>query len=219
VNPQLAAYVALTAVFVATPGAATAIVVRNAIDAGPYAGMTAGGGVLIANLAYAAAAAFGAAAFLQSAPGAYQLVQFGGACYLAWLGVRSLVSARLTNRPPLLASVSADDVESASAGGPLVPRERLTSAFSQGLIANLLNPAVLAFYALVVPSFLRGPSSAGGVATLAGIHVSMAFSCHTAWAWGFHALRRLWMRPAARRTIDIVTGAALLGLAARILMR
>jgi threonine/homoserine/homoserine lactone efflux protein len=54
---------------------------------------------------------------------------------------------------------------------------------------------------------------------LAATHVGMAFACHSAWASALHALRRFFARPGARRTLETLTGVALIWLAARVVGR
>jgi threonine/homoserine/homoserine lactone efflux protein len=83
----------------------------------------------------------------------------------------------------------------------------------------LLNPAITTFYLVVVPSFLPVPAPRWYYALLAAMHIAIAFTCHAAWAVAFDRLRGFFQAPAARRTLEVATGAALLGLAARVLFR
>jgi threonine/homoserine/homoserine lactone efflux protein len=202
---SLAAYITLTALLVVTPGSSTAMVIRHALIGGRAAGLAAAGGIAIANASWAAAAGLGITALLARAPGVFTAIRFGGAAYLAYLGVRALTRAFRT-------------------GPEMFPAERdraivspdLPSAFRDGVAVNLLNPPIATFYLVVVPSFMPAPSAAR-FALLASIHVTMALICHAVWATGFHALRRLWTRPAARRSVDTAVGIALLALAVRML--
>jgi threonine/homoserine/homoserine lactone efflux protein len=202
----LAAYLLVTTLLVLTPGASTAVVVRNVISGGRSAGMAAALGALTGNTTYALAAGLGLPALLTRVPAALTLLRVTGAGYMAWLGIRSLWAIR--RRPPLEMSVGETHASTRAAG------------FRQGLVTNLLNPAVATFYFILVPTFLPADSSlaAARFALFAAIHVSMAFAYHVSWAWGFHALRRVWSRPAARRAVESLTGIALLVLAWKILI-
>jgi threonine/homoserine/homoserine lactone efflux protein len=199
----LHSYLLVTTLLVLTPGASTAVVVRNVIASGRSGGVAAALGALAGNTTYAAAAGLGLPALLERVPAAMLIVRVGGAAYLAWLGALSLWKAW---RPGARSSVTPDRVAPTRHAG-----------FREGLATNLLNPAVATFYFVIVPSFLSPPAPAGRFAVLAAIHVTMAFAYHLTWAWAFHALRRFWSHPAARRAVETLTGVALIALALRIL--
>ena len=204
-DASLAAYVTLTALLVVTPGSSTAMVIRHALIGGRAAGFATAAGIAVANASWALAAGVGITAVLASAPVVFTAIRFGGAAYLAYLGLRALIRA-LRPGPetfptgPDRATISPD----------------LGSAFRDGVAVNLLNPPIATFYLVVVPSFLPAPSAAR-FALLASIHVTMAFVCHAVWAAGFDALRGLWTRTAARRMVDTAVGIGLLALAVRML--
>jgi threonine/homoserine/homoserine lactone efflux protein len=84
-------------------------------------------------------------------------------------------------------------------------------------MVNLLNPPIVTFYLVVVPSFVPAGASGWYFVALAAIHVAMAFCCHSAWAVAFHRVRDLVTRPRSRRILEGATGLALLGLAVRVL--
>ena len=52
---------------------------------------------------------------------------------------------------------------------------------------------------------------------LAASHVSMALACHGGWAYAFHTLRQVFARPIVHRTLELVTAAAMLWLASRVI--
>jgi threonine/homoserine/homoserine lactone efflux protein len=206
VDPSLAAYLTLTTLLVATPGASTAVVVRNTLQGGRTAGLAAAAGIALANSSWAAAAGLGVTTVFMRVPAIFSTIRYAGAAYLAWLGARALwrALARSDGNDPNRLTTATTDLPT-------------TSAFREGVGVNLLNPPIATFYIVVVPSFLRAPTAAGRFALYAGIHVGLALVFHTAWVLGFDLLRSLWARPAARRAIDGVTGAALIALAARML--
>jgi len=204
VDSSLAGYVVLTAALVITPGASTAIVVRHVLLGGRGAGLSAAGGIAVANTTWAAAAAFGITAAVTRAPIALAAIRFGGAAYLAFLGLRALVRAWTSSN-------DAFPFERAA-----VAQTNRRSAFRDGVAVNLLNPPIATFYLVVVPSFMP-TASARRYILLGSIHIVMALACHVAWATGFDALRGIWTRAAARRIVDTVVGIALLALAVRML--
>jgi threonine/homoserine/homoserine lactone efflux protein len=204
-DPSLAAYVALTALLVVTPGSSTAMVVRHVLGGGRAAGLAAAAGIAVANASWAVAAGLGVTAILSRVPLVFALIRFGGAAYLAVLGVRALGRALLPSQETILARAEDDP------SGP-----DLGAAFRDGVVVNLLNPPIATFYIVVVPSFMTGPEP-GRFALLAAIHIGLALLCHAAWAVGFASLRTVWAHPATRRGVDMAIGIALLALAVRML--
>lgn len=214
-DSQLLAYLAFTTVLVLTPGATTAVVVRNVLEGGRPRGFAVAVGAAIANSTYAAVAAFGLAAVLARMPAAFIALKFAGAGYLALLGVRGIWNAW---RGPGASMPGALEPP----GDPLLTRSSASTArtgISQGLVTNLLNPAIATFYLTAVPSFLPVPGMLQRrFALYAVIHVTMAFCYHCTWVLALDALRRVWARPAARRALETLTGMALLALALRVAM-
>jgi threonine/homoserine/homoserine lactone efflux protein len=210
VDPLLVAYVSFTAVLVLTPGSTTAVVVRNTLIGGRAAGIAAAVGAALANSSHAAAAGLGLAVLFGRSPLAMSIVRAGGAAYLAWLGARSLYHV-LTHAD---GGLRVADIEAAA------PAQRAHGgSFRQGLLVNLLNPAIATFYLVVVPSFLPAGVPPWYFAMLAAVHVAMAFVCHSAWAVALDTIRRAFHPPLARRLLEGATGVALIALAIRVLLR
>jgi threonine/homoserine/homoserine lactone efflux protein len=202
--PDLAAYITLTALLVITPGSSTAMVVRHALGGGRAAGLATAAGIAVANTTWAAAAGLGVTAILARVPLVFEAIRFGGAAYLAALGIRAF--GRAWTPPEEIPSTGADSTVQPDLG----------PAFRDGIVVNLLNPPIALFYMVVVPSFLPAPAP-GRFALLAAIHVGLALLCHAVWALGFATLRKVWARPDTRRIIDGAIGAALLALTVRML--
>ena len=202
------AYLAVTAIFVLTPGSTTAVVVRNTLDGGHRAGLAAALGAALANSTHATMAGLGLWVLVGRWPAALDAIRLGGAAYLAWLGLKSLARAW-----PHRVAAPARELSP--------PTEAIAHrpSFVEGLTLNLLNPAVISFYVAVVPTFVPAPPPRFYFAVLAAAHVSMAFACHSAWATAFHVLRRIFARPAVRVGFELTTAAALLWLAARVVGR
>ena len=201
-SPQLWAYLLLTFALVVTPGATTAVVLRNTVHGNWRAGAATALGAALGNSSIAAAARLGLVLVLQRWPIALVLLKWGGALYLAGLGLGSLRRA-------------------AGGGATLdaLPRpadsSKTSSAFRQGLTVNLLNPPIIVFYLVVVPTLLPAGAGPSAFAALAAIHVTMALCCHLGWAYVFDRLRWLVRGPRALRLFDAGAAAALLYLAVR----
>ena len=209
-GPLLIAYLSFTFVLVVTPGSTTAVIVRNTLRGGRSAGLAAAAGAAVGNLSHATAAGLGLAVVFARWPTALTAIRVGGAAYLTWLGLQSVYRA-LTERDgglQMLGTVRTEGEKSASTG-----------SFRQGLTVNLLSPAIVAFYLIVVPSFLPPSAPRWYFALLAAVHIAMAFTCHGVWAVALDSLRRWFRPPLARRALEGATGIALLALAVRVLMQ
>lgn len=202
----MTSYVFLTFVLVVTPGVTTAVVLRNTVEGGWRFGVATAAGAALANSTHAVAAGLGLALLFQRWPVGFALLRWSGAAYLAWLGVSSLRQS-LGVRPRIQTRV------------PAAGSRGTHSSLRQGLAVNLLNPPIIVFYLVVVPTFL--PTGAGRLAfaALASIHVTMAFACHVGWAFMFSRVRGLVRHPGSLRVLEASTAIALFYLAARTLLR
>jgi threonine/homoserine/homoserine lactone efflux protein len=204
-DPLLAAYLSFTFLIVATPGATTAVVIRNTLDGGRRAGFGAALGAAAGNCMQALLAGVGVALLVRRSPVVLEALRLGGGGYLLWLGLRGLW--RAVARP----LSQSGDLE------PLAARHALHLSVREGFAVNMLNPAIVSFYVAVVPSFLPATRPPSWFALLAACHVAIAFLCHSAWVVGLDALRGFFRRPRARLALEIATGLALVALAARVL--
>jgi threonine/homoserine/homoserine lactone efflux protein len=184
-----------------TPGLDTALVLRTAVAGGRRAGYAAGLGVCAGALAWGAAAAVGVSALLTTSRVGFTALRVAGAAYLLWIGGRLLLRA-IRGEP-----ATPDEV-----GGP--PSR---SAFARGLLTNLLNPKVGAFYVAVLPQFLPvGSSPLWFGLLLASVHALESLLWFTVVILGAQALRGVLRRPAARRAVDGATGTVLIGFGLRL---
>ena len=87
------AYLTFTAILVVTPGSTTAVVVRNTLEGGRRAGYATALGAALANSIIAIACGLGLSVLLAFWPGSVDAIRIGGAVFLAWLGVSSIVRA------------------------------------------------------------------------------------------------------------------------------
>jgi threonine/homoserine/homoserine lactone efflux protein len=203
----LLAYLTFTFILVVTPGATTAVVIRTTLAGGRAAGLAAAAGAATGNTSHATAAGLGLAVVFARWPLALAALRIGGALYLAWLGALSLVRAMRSGND----RAGALDLQAA----PQSLAQK--GSFRQGLMVNLLNPSIATFYLVVVPTFIPADAPPWYFAALALVHIGMAFACHAVWATALDKLRQFFRRPSARRTLEGVTGLALLALAIDIL--
>jgi threonine/homoserine/homoserine lactone efflux protein len=139
--------------------------------------------------------------FLASAP-AFEALRLLGAAYLVWLGAHAI---REGLRPSGAPGLRGDR----GPGPRLSPR----AAFRQGVLSNLGNPKMAVFFTSLLPQFTPD----GGASFSALLALGLVFCAMTlAWLSGYAVLvaraRVLLERPRIRRTLEGVTGAALVGL-------
>jgi threonine/homoserine/homoserine lactone efflux protein len=178
-----------------TPGADTALVLRTTLRTGPRAAVRCTAGICTGTMTWATLSALGVSALVAASPLAFDVLRYGGAGYLLWLGARALRA-----RP------------AAEAGG--VPDR----AFRDGLVTNLLNPKIGVFYATLLPTFVRpGQSVLGMSLLLAGIHALMGLVWLTGVAFTAARASALLRREAWRRRMERVTGVVLVAFGVRVL--
>lgn len=211
------AYAVISALLVMSPGATMAVVFETALARGRAAALFTVLGVNIGNSTLALASALGMSAAFHRWPWALQVVKAGGAAYLAWLGVRAIVTALRPGRP------AARDAAGAPAGGGASPGRDVPTgpwaSVGRGITTNLLNPPVVLFYMTFLPQFIgpRDPFFARFL-VLAATHVSMSFVWLSVYAFTLGALAERMFRPAVRRALDAATGIVLVGLGVRLLL-
>jgi threonine/homoserine/homoserine lactone efflux protein len=193
-------FIAVTAPLVLTPGATTAVVLRNSIGGGTRAGVFTALGANTGSICYGLLTAFGFALALRRWPSVWLVLRWGGVAYLTWLGVQSL--GRVFRG------------RSASRMAPLPRALDRWRSFVSGFFTNVLNPSLTAFYLIVLPQFVpRDAPFASSVLTLTGLHITLAASWHMAWAVAGATLARMLSRRRPRQLLDVLTGVALLALA------
>ena len=216
-DERYAAFAALSALLVMSPGATLAVVVETALGYGRRAALLTVLGVGFGNAILAAAAAFGVSAIVDRSPSALDAVRFAGGAYLAYLGLRGLWRALSSSRAEKVPGTFSSTREKvpgtfSSAAGPL-------AFVSRGVLTNLLNPPVLLFYATVVPQFIgsQDPYLARAL-VLGATHVAMSVVWQGACGLAVGLAAEHMGRPAVRRALEGITGAILVFLGARLLL-
>jgi len=155
---QLTAFTLLVALVVMSPGPNFVLVMNTAARSGAPAGLANTAGIALAFFAHGALIIYGLTAVMLLMPGLFLAFKIAGALYLIWLGLKALYGLRA--ELPLRVG---------SYGG--------RRAFTEGLVTNLLNPKVSAFYIAAFPSFMAQPEFAGVLAfKLVAIHALVSFA-------------------------------------------
>jgi leucine efflux protein len=125
-------YVLGTAAIVLLPGPNSMFVLSTAARSGVKAGYRAACGVFLGDWTLMAAAALGVASLLRAYPPVFFVIKWGGALYLAYIGITMAISAFRRRRSPAPASA----VPSA---------EPIRRPFRRALLVSLLNPKAILF--------------------------------------------------------------------------
>ena len=200
---QVAAFAGVIALGALSPGPDFAIVVHRSAVSGRAHGMATAVGIAAGVFVWSIAALTGVATLLATSATAFTVVKLAGAGYLGYLGVRALVAA-VRHRGEILTQPSSGHTTT------------LLAAFRQGLLCNIFNPKAAVFFVALMPQFLRPDATAADTLTLAIVALAVVLFWFVVLANVVSALRRFLTRPHVRRTIDALTGTALIGLGLRL---
>ena len=194
------AFVAAILVFLAIPGPGNLALITSTTKGGIAGGLAATLGVIAGDQVLMWAAVAGVAALLLAYPAAFHAVQWLGAAYLAWLGLKMLL-AKPGAKPVL-------NIE---------PRHY----FKQASLITLLNPKAIVFYMAFFPLFVD-PAQHQGLLTfgvMAATIAALTFTYGLIVVLLTHRLaERMRANPLIGRILEKVAGIFLLGFGIKLAM-
>jgi threonine/homoserine/homoserine lactone efflux protein len=205
VDGRFAAWITVAVILIVTPGPDTALFIRQALRGGAPAASRSAFGIGVGSSVWAFASVLGVAVLLESSTAAFTVLKLAGAAYLIYLGGRSLIGSFGTPA----------DGASDSSPNRVAPR-RASSAFTQGLLNNLLNPKAGAIFVTVMPQFIQPHDSLVRLLLMVACYdvIVVVWLC----AYGYVVARagrsRIGIR--ARRSLERVTGVVMIALGARL---
>jgi threonine/homoserine/homoserine lactone efflux protein len=203
---HLTAFLGVAVLVIVTPGPDTALTIRNTLMGGRPAGFATALGVSLGQATWALAASVGLAALVSASQPAFVALRLVGAAYLVYLGIQALLVAF---RPGTLEGAGG----TVRAGGGLLPR----AAFRQGILSNLGNPKMAVFFTSLLPQFVAPGGSAFAGFLLLGLLLSvLTLAWLSAYAIAVARAGDVLRRPRVRRTVEGITGAALVALGLRL---
>nr|BFE59780.1 LysE family translocator [Dactylosporangium thailandense] len=138
VNPALFLVFLLAILLICvTPGPDMLYIVATSLSQGPLAGIVASVGMAVGMLVHTLAVTLGLAAVLAASPVAYEVIRWGGAAYLVYMGIQAW-----RTRSELADAPAAPD--------PVATRRVLWRA----TVTNILNPKIILFYLAFLPQFV-----------------------------------------------------------------
>lgn len=192
------AFLLVSAGVILIPGPSNLFLLAQGIGHGRRSALAATSGIEAASALRVVLAVTGLTAALASSAIAYEVVRWAGVGYLAYLGVRALLTRGHQAHTPATQQMS------------------LGRSARKGLLVGLGNPKMIIFYLAFLPQFVHpGHGSAtlqmlilGGVFWVLGMAWDLAFACASATIGGW-----LDRRPRAQAIQPRVEGLTYLGLA------
>jgi RhtB (resistance to homoserine/threonine) family protein len=203
VHANITAFAGVAALVILAPGPDTALVTKNALRHGRRAALATSFGVVSGLIAWTLAAALGIAAIVRASETAFTVLKLVGAAYLIYLGVQALRASRRGHG----ADMPVGDG----------PPQQTSRAYRQGLLSNLANPKIAAFFTGFLPQFIApGVSVTVPFLLLGAIFVAMTLGWLCIYALVASKAGGLLTRPRVRTALDRVTGVVLIGLGLRL---
>src|SRR5579871_4242058 len=133
-NPTLfTAFLLITTVLIVVPGPIVTLVISTGANQGARAALTTVAGTTLGNIVLLTSIALGLNWVLGNAVILFEVLRWGGAAYLVWLGVQAWRHAGET-------------------GPALAPRARVH--FVRGVLVAVSNPKTLVFFTAFLPQFI-----------------------------------------------------------------
>lgn len=123
---------------VTTPGPNTLYIITRSVQQGRWAGIVSCCGIAVGTLCHITAAAIGVSTLLLSSALLFSLVQYAGAAFLCYLGIKTMLTP----------AQAVANVEPGQAKG-------LGTIFGQAVAVNLLNPKTTLFFTAFLPQFVN----------------------------------------------------------------
>ena len=188
------AFCAAIVLFLVLPGPGTFALLTSTGKGGFRAGAAATFGVIVGDQVLLWLAVAGVAALLAANPALFKAVQYGGAAYLAWIGLRLAFARGEGSASPI----------------KIEPRDYGRQAFC----ITLLNPKAIVFYMAFFPLFID-PATHRGLPTFAAMAVTIALItavyCLSLCAFAHAVAAKVRAHRAATRWLERLAGVFLIG--------
>ena len=196
------ALAAICAMGAISPGPSLALIIRNTVQGGQGHGVATALGHGLGVGIYALITALGLSVLITQTPLLFDLIRYGGAAFLAWLGVKALLA-----RPA-----------SGDAADETVHGARGRQGAFEGFMVAFLTPQLAIFFIALFSQFVHADTgwregsimmlTAGGIDALWYVLVALVLSRGPVLAW----------LKAKSFVIDKVSGLVLLGLALKVVL-
>jgi threonine/homoserine/homoserine lactone efflux protein len=192
------AFLGVAALVIMTPGPDTAVTIRGTLVGGRRAGVMTALGVVSGQACWTVAASAGVTAVLTASEPAFVAVKLVGSGYLIWLGLTALAAAVRGGSP--------------ERDRPLPAAVRSTH-YRQGLLSNLTNPKMAAFFTSLLPQF---GTSFATMLSFGLVFCSLTLLWLVFYATMLDRIAHVLRNTAVLRAFEAVTGAVLVALGLRL---
>lgn len=202
----IATFIIITLLIIIVPGPDFLIVMKNTIHSGKLNGAMSAFGITSAHIVYSSLAVLGIIYILTSLYYVFFIIKILGACYLIYLGIQSIISARQS-----LDFTSTKNVKNNVS--------RFTS-YRQGFLSTILNPKALLYYVSVLPQFLAtgGIEVKSQIAILSIIVILVICGWFLFCVFVFQYIKLLFSNPKIKSIFDYAVGFILIGLSVNLLL-
>ncbi|MBS7808848.1 LysE family transporter [Variovorax sp. PCZ-1] len=192
------AFVVAVIVFLAIPGPGNLAIITSTSKGRIMGGLAATFGVIAGDQVLMWLAVAGVAALLAAHPSVFAVVQYAGAAYLAYLGVKMIL---------------------AKPGDAPILKMEARQYFKQSVLITLLNPKAIVFYMAFFPVFVN-PAKHQGMVTFAVMAVTIAvltfLYCFTLTLITHFAAERMRSNPRVTSWLNKIAGTMLVGFGAKL---
>jgi threonine/homoserine/homoserine lactone efflux protein len=201
-DATLLAFAGVSLLLSVTPGPDMAVVTRNALAHGRRGVLLTTSGIALALVLWVTATAVGLSALLRTSGEVLLVLKIVGACYLAYLGIRTLIESRRTPADLL-------------AEAPVPPPAH--AVFRQGFLSAISNPKLGVFFVTFLPQFvLPGQDVFSRLLELGIVFAVIGWIWMNVYGLFVTRLRDLITASRVRQWMERVTGVVLLGFGARL---
>ena len=191
---MIAAFAGAFTLLALSPGPGLVAILSRALGGGFASGLAVTTGLVIGDAIFLAIAMIGLSALASTMGPLFQIVKYGGAAYLIWLGVQGLRAA----------------------GAPLSVAAQASGALWKdlllGLIVTLGNPKPILFYGALLPTFLDlSTVSPRDFAILMSVVVGVSFVVYSGYILMVERARRLLASSNTAKRFNQATGVMLIG--------
>ncbi|WP_210129947.1 LysE family translocator [Staphylococcus sp. GDX8P54P] len=199
-------FITITLLIIIVPGPDFLIVMKNTIHSGKVNGAMSALGITFAHVIYSSLAVLGIIYILTSLYYIFLIIKILGACYLVYLGVQSIRTARQSMNFNTT-RIGIDDMS-------------YFTSYRQGFISTILNPKALLYYVSVLPQFLStgGIEVKSQVAVLSIIVIIVILIWFLFCVFVFQYIKLLFSQPKIKAAFDYMVGIILIGLSIHLLL-
>ena len=184
-------FLVFTVVLILAPGPIVTLVIATSASRGPRAGLATVAGTSSGTALLLTAIALGLSWILSNAVYLFEVLRWGGAAYLIWLGVQAW--------------------RGGGAPADLSPQGGHVH-FLRGLLVALSNPKTFAFFTAFLPQFVDPTLPVGRqLAVMCAASVALAAVSDSAWALIAGAGRLWFLKPSRTKLLARLSGLTLIG--------